>query len=99
MGPDETLLRAPIVAENPTLLLTDNNGQFDQGDYLLFYGQNPDNWQLNAATKQFYHTKNLYTNFTITFDHRCRNRKRVQTETATGSPNKLSIIFDDLNTE
>jgi hypothetical protein len=98
MVPDENSVARPDdLQENPTLFVDqNNNGQFDQGDYLLFYGQNPDNWQLNAATKQFYHTKNLYTNFTYYFlTTDAGTGKRVQTETATGSPNKTFNYFDD----
>ncbi len=98
MVPDlNSASRPDDLLENPTLFVDqNNNGQFDQGDYLLFYGQNPDNWQLNTSTNQFYHTKNLYTNFTYYFlTTDAGTGKRVQTETATGSPNKTFNYFDD----
>ena len=36
-----------------------NNGLFESGDYILFYGQSPDRWSYNATDSRFHHQKNL----------------------------------------
>jgi len=98
MVPDlNSAARPDDLLENPTLFVdANNNGQFDNGDYLLFYGQMPDDWKLNTTTKQFYHEKNLYTNSTYYFlTTDAGTGKRVTTETASGSPNKSFNYFDD----
>jgi len=98
MVPDlNSASRPDDLIENPTIFVDANgNGQFDNGDYLLFYGQMPDNWSFNSSTKQFYHTKNLYSDATYYFlTTDAGTGKRVQTETATGSPNKTFNYFDE----
>jgi hypothetical protein len=98
MVPDQNSVARPDdLTENPTMFVDANgNGQFDNGDYLLFYGQMPDNWTLNPANKQFYHSKNLYADATfyfLTID--AGTGKRVTTETASGTPNKTFNYFDE----
>jgi hypothetical protein len=40
------------------------DGKIDPGDYILFYGESPDNWIMNQNTHIFYHYKNLYSDST-----------------------------------
>ncbi len=98
MVPDQNSVARPDdLIENPTLFVDGNgNGQFDAGDYLLFYGQMPDDWKLNSSTKKFYHEKNLYSDATYYFlTPDAGTGKRVQTTSASGSPNKTFNYFDD----
>ncbi len=37
------------------------DGSFDDGDYILFYGQSPDSWRLDPSDNRFHHTKHLYS--------------------------------------
>ena len=37
------------------------DGSFDEGDYLLFYAQGPDNWEYQEADKLFRHRINIYS--------------------------------------
>ena len=44
-----------------------NDGKIDPGDYILFYGESPDNWIFNSTTRLFTHSKNLYSDSTYYF--------------------------------
>lgn len=40
-----------------------NNGRFENGDYVLFYGKGPNQWHFDTATTKISHTKNIYTDW------------------------------------
>ncbi|MBL7924292.1 MAG: type IX secretion system sortase PorU [Bacteroidia bacterium] len=44
-----------------------NNGDFDKGDYFLFYGQGPDRWIYQTSEKQYIHQKNIFSDTTYYF--------------------------------
>jgi len=44
-----------------------NDGMIDPGDYILFYGESPDNWIFNSTGKFFTHSKNMYSDSTYYF--------------------------------
>ena len=98
MVPDlNSVARPDDLKENPTQFVDANgNGKFDNGDYLLFYGQMADDWKLNPSNDKFYHEKNLYSDITyyyLTPD--AGTGKRVATVSATGTPNKSFNYFDE----
>lgn len=43
------------------------DGQFNNNDYFLFYGQDPTRWTYNFSEKQFVHNKNNFTDTTYYF--------------------------------
>ena len=43
------------------------DGSFDEGDYILFYGQAPNRWQFSITTNTFKHQNDLYSNKTYYF--------------------------------
>ncbi len=45
----------------------DQDGIFNNDDYFLFYGQDPDRWAYNFTEKQFVHTKNIFSDTTYYF--------------------------------
>ena len=45
----------------------EEDGVFQPGDYVLFYGQSPFVWEYNAATNHFHHVVNLYSTSTSYF--------------------------------
>lgn len=98
MVPDENIRpRYDDLAENPTLM-QDNNGnnRFDDGDYLLFYGQMPDEWRYDAASKTFSHFKNLYSDKTYYFlSPDAGTGKRVVPSSNDGTPNLTITEFDE----
>lgn len=50
--------------ENSIFVYGEDDESFDPGDYILFYGENPTDWNLNEETNQFEHTINLYSDYT-----------------------------------
>lgn len=58
--------RADDLVENAIQVVGEDDGKFDSGDYILFYGQGPDIWyfdntkQTFSFPKNFYSTKNFY---------------------------------------
>jgi hypothetical protein len=57
--------RADDLLENAIVVKDGGDGKFDQGDYVLFYGEAPDKWTLDYVTRIFSHEKNLYSDSTF----------------------------------
>ncbi|MFL5754138.1 MAG: hypothetical protein ACJ76F_12070, partial [Bacteroidia bacterium] len=76
-----------------------SDGVFDNGDYLLFYGKGPDEWDLsaNGAGLRFNYLKNFYSDssyYYLSVDN--GPGKRIQQQaSATGPYNYSSSTFDD----
>lgn len=49
------------LVENAIYVHGENDGKFDQQDYILFYGTGPHAWSYNEVDKSFYHTFNIYS--------------------------------------
>ncbi len=62
---DNDDFRHDDLVENPTVLVGAEDGSFDSGDYLLFYGQGPD--RLDYDGLRFRQKKNLYADQTYYF--------------------------------
>lgn len=45
----------------------EEDGQFNPGDYILFYGEAQDKWQYDTAAELFRHQKNIYADNTYYF--------------------------------
>ncbi len=55
--------RVDDLIENPIEVVDQNgNNQFDNNDYILFYGQSPHVWTYNGFTKSYQHQFNKYSN-------------------------------------
>jgi hypothetical protein len=83
--------------ENPIYIVdNNNNNRVDQGDYILFYGQGPDQWSYDTINKVFDFTKNLYVDtnyYFITADQ--GTGRRIQTVASSSGPNQTISQFDD----
>lgn len=55
------------LVEMPVLVSGENNGQFNQGDQILFYGRGPVTWDYNATSGYFEHNNHHYEDFTYYF--------------------------------
>ncbi|HWB64144.1 MAG TPA: type IX secretion system sortase PorU [Chitinophagales bacterium] len=98
MVPDQNSVARPDdLTENPTMVVDNNgNNKFDDGDYLLFYGQMPDAWSYNSTTGRYSHQKNLYSDKTYYFlTTDAGTGKRVPVSSAGGSANVTVTDFDD----
>lgn len=55
------------LVENPIFVSGEEDGKFDEGDFILFYGQSSDAWKFNEGTQLFQHFKNFYSDFNYYF--------------------------------
>ncbi len=83
--------------ENPIGIVGGEDGSFDQGDYIIFYGEGPVVWKYNAVSQNFQHQTNYYKDYSYYFitslDH---DAKRIQTlEPPTGNPDIEISDFTD----
>ncbi len=53
--------------ENPIVVVGEEDGSFDEGDYLLFYGEGPFTWKYNPFTGRFFHQNNYYDDYSYYF--------------------------------
>jgi hypothetical protein len=59
---DPTKSRHDDLQENAIFVSGENDGSFDQADYVLFYGQSPNEWKLDANTQKWHNEMNVYAN-------------------------------------
>ncbi|MBK8621262.1 MAG: type IX secretion system sortase PorU [Saprospiraceae bacterium] len=55
------------LVENAILVSGENDGKFDNGDFVLFYAEGADVWRYNETTNQFGFDKNIYDDFNYYF--------------------------------
>ena len=68
MLPEENAdFRHDDLVENPIIVIGENDGVFNTGDYVLFYGQGPHRWKLNESDQRFYHQYNIYSEYAYYF--------------------------------
>jgi hypothetical protein len=53
--------------ENAIFVSGEDDGVFDPGDFILFYGEGPNAWKLSEETGLFEHQVNLYSDYTYYF--------------------------------
>ncbi len=83
--------------ENAIFVFGENDEVFDQGDYILFYGEGPTDWKLNEATGYFDHQVNYYSDYTyyfITIGTEVGKRIINQAEPP-GNPTQTIQMFND----
>ncbi|MDX5483312.1 MAG: hypothetical protein LPK07_16650, partial [Hymenobacteraceae bacterium] len=59
--------RPDDLIENAILVAGEEDGRFDDADYILFYAQGPHTWQYDAAAKLFRHQTNVYSDTAFYF--------------------------------
>jgi hypothetical protein len=55
------IARIDDLQENSILVAGEDDGQFNNGDYVLFYAEPPDSWSWNSKDNLFHHSKNCYS--------------------------------------
>lgn len=55
------------LVENPIKIIGDDDGSFDAGDYILFYGDDPVKWKYSYSKQTFYHENNYYDDYSYYF--------------------------------
>jgi hypothetical protein len=90
-------VRIDDLAENPVFVYGQEDGVFNDGDYLLFYGKGPDRWVYSKTDKVYHHVKNIYSDvaaYFLTCD--LGQGKRIQTQPfASGQPDQTFATFND----
>ena len=99
--------RLDDLVENAIFVAGESDGSFDQGDYILFYGESPDVWTWDAGTEQFMHQVNIYSDYAYYFITADMGQgKRIQSISSTTQPythivnkfiDRKFIEKDDLN--
>ncbi|UCC80149.1 MAG: type IX secretion system sortase PorU [Candidatus Zixiibacteriota bacterium] len=96
LPPDNDVPR-PELVEIPITVLGGDDGQFDNGDYIVFYANPVDSWEYSEYHNRFIHYRNHYTDkniFWLTFDDFFTNPPE-RFEEVDGSPDgsyDLSVV-------
>ncbi len=59
--------RLDDLTENAIFVSGQDDGQFNDDDYILFYGQSPTRWSYDSTLHRYSHQTNLYSDFTYYF--------------------------------
>jgi peptidase C25-like protein len=83
--------------ENPIVVVGEQDGSFDNGDYILFYGQGPVVWKYNPIRRSYYHQTNYYEDHSYYFvTALLGDGKRIQSqESIIGDPDIEVSEFTD----
>ena len=86
------------VPENAIYVEGENDGKFNSGDFILFYGESPDNWYYNEGYKAFIMNKNPYT-FTNHYFIKIGNDngKRIENQSSITNTSYTTTNFDYYN--
>ena len=99
---DNSVFRHDDLVENAIEVYNGGNqNQFDGDDYILFYGQAPDQWYFDNSDNRFHHRTHLYSFETFYFITPELNTgtapKRIQNQSSfSGTPTHTATAFDDL---
>ena len=89
--------RIDDLLENTIKVIGEEDGSFDEDDYILFYAESQIKWNYDEMQKRFDHSKNLYSDYThyfITAD--LGPGKRIQTtESIIAQPTDYVTTFSD----
>lgn len=83
--------------ELPIYIEGENDGEFNNSDFILFFASQADNWEWNADEKYFFHQKHLYSDTTYYFINvGTTGGKRISNKTQTiSSENRSFSTFEN----
>jgi hypothetical protein len=82
--------------ENAIVVVGEQDGQFNEGDYILFYAKAPHTWTYDAGTGLFTHVQNVYSDQAYYFlNVGSANGARVSAKSNLGSAAQSFNYFDD----
>lgn len=96
LSEDNSVTRPSDLTENAVWVNDGGDGNFSQGDYLVFYANGPMGWNADLSKKIFTHQKNLYEDksyYFINFDQGAG--KRVAAVSGTQAGNVTVNRFND----
>jgi hypothetical protein len=92
-----TSFRYDDLQENAILVFGEDDGSFDPSDYILFYGESPNEWKYSPMDKKLHQYPHLYSDYNyyfITTD--MGEGKRIQIQPSSGlSPTFTSTRYND----
>ena len=94
MGVNEA--RVDDLVENHVLVVGEDDGKFDSGDYILVYAEGPDRWDYQASSQRFDLSKNIYDTRNYYFVKIAAERGlRISNQNSLGNTAYTSTVFDD----
>lgn len=93
---NNNLPRHDDLVENALEMHDGGDGNFNEGDYFLFYANGPMDWTKDSSKQLFYHRTNLYADssyYFITLDN--GTGLRIQNASEPGSPTTSVNSFND----
>ncbi|HVD97523.1 MAG TPA: type IX secretion system sortase PorU [Cytophagaceae bacterium] len=88
--------RPDDLLENAIYIVGEGDGNFDQGDYILFFAKGPDSWEYNSSETIFNHEKNIYSDkayYFVTLGS--TPGARIQNQADLGSAAQVVNYFDE----
>ena len=81
----------------PVRFVTGENGVFNKGDYILFYGRDPHVWEYNRDKEMFLRKSHIYTDFGYYFitGNVSKNNNLAGLETPSDDPAEIISAFTD----
>lgn len=90
--------RPDDIQQNAIFISGESDAIFNKSDFILFYGQSPHKWMLNASTGRFDHINNQYSDtsfYFITASNTNQLPKRISTQPSASSVNTTVTSFSD----
>lgn len=90
--------RTDDLQENAIKVIGEQDGKFDNDDYILFYANGNTNWQLNTDGTAFTRTKNVYSDSSFYFLNLdgTFGKRIISAATSSLAPNITVNFYDDL---
>ena len=96
LSENNAVARPDGLIENAIAVIGGDDGQFDQGDYILFYANGPTAWSFDSTSKSFVHQKNIYADssyYFLNFDQGIG--KRITSQGNAPVPNVTVTSYND----
>ena len=90
--------RPDDLQQNAIHVAGENDGVFDKEDYVLFYGQSPNTWNLNTLSNRFNHKNNLFSDtsfYFITASNTGQPSKRITSQPSLSGATINVTTFND----
>ena len=89
--------RSEDLQENAIYVAGEDDGNFDNTDFILFYAKGPHDWVVNAASKTARHRQNIYSDLSYYFIRvGVENGKRIATKVVnTNSATTILSTYND----
>lgn len=88
--------RADDLVENPIVIAGEEDGKFNETDYILFYGEGADKWRYDSLNEEFNMEKNIYDTRNYYFIKISNDRgQRIQDQNSIAGTAYTTTTFND----